>query len=73
MSVERRTMTYKNAKGTPEERRARYKLALELGMKPAQANRFRDCHTPKIYRALSLEVPTRRDYEGLIACIIGGV
>ena len=48
---------YINAMQSPEERRAKYALARELGLSPVEAYRFRDTHTPKIYRRLGMEVP----------------
>jgi len=66
-------MTYINTNQSKEERSAKRMLALELGATQAQADRLRDCRTPKMYRMLGLAVPRRADYEAMLACIIGGV
>ena len=50
-----------NNKQLPAERRAKYKLARQLGASRAWALRMRDWHWPKIYRAFGLPAQNRRE------------
>jgi N-acetylglutamate synthase-like GNAT family acetyltransferase len=56
-----------NAEQTPEERRAKYKIAQSLGMSPKEARVFRDREFPKMYRRLGLQSPKGQDKAALMA------
>ena len=51
---------------TPEERRAKYKIAQELGMKPKEARVYRDREFPKMYRRLGLKAPRGQEKAALM-------
>ena len=55
-----------NAFQTPETRRAKYKIARDLGHDSKQANRWRDAEFPKMYRALGQKAPTGKEREKVL-------
>ena len=56
-----------NAEQTPEERRAKYKIAQELGHDTKAARVFRDREFPKMYRDKGLIAPTGPEKDALMA------
>jgi N-acetylglutamate synthase-like GNAT family acetyltransferase len=56
-----------NAAQTPEERRAKYKIAQELGHDTKAARVFRDREFPKMYRDKGLIAPTGPEKDALMA------
>lgn len=58
-------------KGTPEQRKARYAKARELGATPSLAKAMRDWRSPKPFRAFGIEVPSLRERRTMGLLVLG--